>query len=277
MSITGCHSAQKRTANDSLHVALISDTHIPANRKELYTRGATTFLPWDNLQRVIAQVGETRPEAVILNGDAARVEGLPADYQEVRTLLEPVASFAPVYMTLGNHDERANFTKAFPTLEHLRANVTDKHVLVLDQDFMRFVLLDSLLYTNKTAGLLGKKQRTWLGEYLATNADKPTVIFVHHTLGDEDGELADARRLFEIVERHNHVKAIFYGHSHVWEFKKRDRLHLVNLPAVGYNFKDGDPVGWVDARFDPKGVSLTLRVLIGKHADDKRVRRLDWA
>jgi hypothetical protein len=72
------------------------------------------------------------------------------------------------------------------------------------------------------------------------------------------------------------VKAIFYGHSHVWEFKQHDRLQLVNLPAVGYNFKDGDPVGWVDARFDPNGVSLTLRVLIGKHADDKRVRRLDW-
>ena len=43
----------------------------------------------------------------------------------------------------------------------------------------------------------------------------------------------------------------------MWEFKKHDRLQLVNLPAVGYNFKDGDPIGWVDARFDPAGVSLT--------------------
>jgi Icc protein len=273
LSVTGCHSAEKRAASDSLHMALLSDTHVPANRKEVF-RG---FTPWDNLQRVVAEVATTRPEVVVLNGDAARQEGLPADYQEVRSLLEPVAAFAPVYLTLGNHDDRANFSKAFPALEHLRANVTEKHVLVLDQDFMRFILLDSLLYTNKTAGLLGKKQRTWLAEFLATNSDKPTVIFVHHTLGDEDGELMDARRLFEIVERHKHVKAIFYGHSHVWDFKKHAHVQLVNLPAIGYNFKDGDPVGWVDARFDPKGVSLTLRVLIGKHADDKRVRRLDWA
>src|SRR5580765_3406878 len=86
----GCRTAQKRTLSDTLHMALLSDTHVPANRKELYTRGATTFLPWDNLQRVVAEVAATRPEAVILNGDAARQEGLPADYQEVRSLLEPV-------------------------------------------------------------------------------------------------------------------------------------------------------------------------------------------
>lgn len=272
LSITGCRSATKRAGNESLHVALISDTHVPADKNNEY-RG---FKPWVNLQKIVPEVASARPQAVIHNGDIARLEGLPADYQEVRSLLEPIASFAPIYMGLGNHDDRANFGKTFPTIQHLRANVADKHVLVLDEGFMRIILLDSLLYTNKTAGLLGKKQRSWLSEFLATNSDKPVAIFVHHTLGDEDGELMDARRLFEIVEPHKQVKAIFYGHSHVWEFKHHNRLHLVNLPAVGYNFKDADPTGWVDARFDPNGVSLTLRVLAGKHADDKRVRRLEW-
>jgi Icc protein len=272
VTITGCHSASKRAGNDNLHVALISDTHVPADKSNEY-RG---FKPWENLQKIVPQIADARPQAVFHNGDIARQEGLPGDYQEVRSLLEPVASFAPIYMGLGNHDERANFSKTFTSMQHLRANVADKHVLVLDEGFMRVILLDSLLYTNKTAGLLGKKQRSWLGEFLATNSDKPIVIFVHHTLGDEDGELMDARRLFEIVEPHKQVKAIFYGHSHVWEFKHHDRVHLVNLPAVGYNFKDADPIGWVDARFDPNGVSLTLRVLAGKHADDKRVRRLEW-
>src|SRR5689334_8237277 len=84
LSVTGCHSAEKRVASDSLHMALLSDTHVPANRKEVF-RG---FTPWDNLQRVVAEVATTRPEVVVLNGDAARQEGLPADYQEVRSLLE---------------------------------------------------------------------------------------------------------------------------------------------------------------------------------------------
>jgi 3',5'-cyclic-AMP phosphodiesterase len=272
LSITGCHSASKHAGNDNLHVALISDTHIPADKSNEY-RG---FKPWENLEKIVPEIANARPEGVIHCGDVARVEGLAGDYQEVRSLLQPVAAFAPIYIGLGNHDHRANFSATFPAMQHLRANVADKHVLVLDEGFVRILLLDSLLYTNKTAGLLGKKQRSWLSEFLATNSDKPIVIFVHHTLGDEDGELMDARRLFEMVEPHKQVKAIFYGHSHVWEFKRQDRLHLINLPAVGYNFKDADPVGWVDARFDPNGVSLTLRVLAGKHADDKRVRRLDW-
>jgi 3',5'-cyclic-AMP phosphodiesterase len=212
-----------------------------------------------------------------LNGDAARLEGLPGDYTELRGLLEPLASFAPVYIGLGNHDERGNYTKAFPRSEYLRANVTDRHVLVLEQGFLRIVVLDSLLYTNKTAGLLGRKQRAWLAEFLATKSDQPVVLFVHHTLGEEDGELLDARRLFEIVQPHKHVKAIFYGHSHVWEIKRRDGVHLVNLPAVGYNFKDQDPVGWVDASFDASGVDLTLRDLAGKHPDNLKIRRLNWA
>jgi 3',5'-cyclic-AMP phosphodiesterase len=256
-----------------MHLALLSDTHTPADKKNVY-RG---FHPYENLQKAVAEVAAARPEGVILNGDAARLEGLPEDYSQLRTSLEPIAAFAPIYIGLGNHDERGNFTKAFPSLQPMRANLADKHILVLEEGFMRIVMLDSLLYTNKTAGLLGRKQRVWLTEYLATRADKPVVIFVHHTLGDEDGELLDARRLFDIVQPHKQVKAIFYGHSHVWEMKQRDGLHLVNLPAIGYNFKDQDPVGWVDAKFDGAGVDLTLRVLAGPNADDRKVHRLNWA
>ena len=66
------------------------------------------------------------------------------------------------------------------------------------------------------------------------------------------------RRGFEIVRPHRQVKAIFYGHSHVWELDHRQHLQLINLPAIGYNFRDQDPVGWVDARFHRQGVDLTL-------------------
>src|SRR4051794_35493022 len=94
VTITGCHSASKRAGNDNLHVALISDTHVPADKSNEY-RG---FKPWENLQKIVPQIADARPQAVFHNGDIARQEGLPGDYQEVRSLLEPVASFAPIYM-----------------------------------------------------------------------------------------------------------------------------------------------------------------------------------
>src|SRR5688572_9439974 len=206
--LSGCQSAPKvqtsNGASKSLHLALLSDTHIPADR----VNGSRGFNPWENLKKVVPQVQEVRPEGVILCGDAARLEGLEGDYKELRALLEPVAAISPIVIGLGNHDDRLNFNKAFTQSAGNKAGVKDKHVVVLEEEVARIVVLDSLLYVNKVPGLLGKEQRKWLGDYLATNADKPIVLFVHHTLEDNDGDLLDAKSLFEIVTPHQQVKAI---------------------------------------------------------------------
>jgi hypothetical protein len=150
-------------------------------------------------------------------------------------------------------------------------------VTILDQPFQRILILDSLLYTNKTAGLLGQRQRAWLTEYLKGHADKPVVLFVHHTLGENDGELLDANRLFEIIQPHPQVKAIFYGHSHRWSISEKQGVKLINLPAVGYNFAETEPVGWVDARFRRDGVDLTLHALAGNKSDDQKLTEVRWS
>jgi len=82
--------------------------------------------------------------------------------------------------------------------------------------------------------------------------------------------------MFGILKGYPQVKAIFYGHSHRWEIGERDGIRLINLPAVGYNFSDNQPVGWVDARFDPTGADLTLRAFGGNLAGNGKLTRLDW-
>ena len=126
------------------------------------------------------------------------------------------------------------------------------------------------------AGLLGRAQRDWLARYLPTISDRPTVLFLHHTLGEDDGDLLDAAKLFDIVRDQRHVKAIFYGHSHLWRLGRRDQLQLINLPALGYNFRDQDLLGWVEARFCPDGVALTLHAIAGNRADDGREHDVKW-
>jgi 3',5'-cyclic AMP phosphodiesterase CpdA len=270
--LSGCATRTASNGQPELHLALLSDTHVPGDRHGEF-RG---FNPWENLHRTIPEVVKERPDAVLLNGDAARLEGHREDYAAVKSLLEPIAAFAPVYIGMGNHDDRNQFAKEFKTPASLKQNIKNKHVLVIDEGWMRLVILDSLLYTNRTAGLLGKAQRAWLAEDLAKNNDKPSIIFIHHTLGDGDGECLDARELFEIVKPHRQVKAIFYGHSHVWELGRHGHLQLINLPAVGYNFSDQQPVGWVDARFQPEGVELTLHAFGGNRADDGKTSRIKW-
>ncbi len=95
-------------------------------------------------------------------------------------------------------------------------------------------------------------------------------------MGQGDGELLDADRLFEIVTPHSEVKAIFYGHSHVWSLTERDHLKLINLPAVGYNFADKEPVGWVDSIFRPNGVDLTLHAFAGNRNEDGKKFVINW-
>lgn len=273
--VTGCRTSTPNAAGagPELHLALLADTHIPADRADTY-RG---FRPWENLHAVAPQVAAARPEGVVLCGDAARLEGREGDYRELRGLLEPVTAVAPVYIGLGNHDDRANFLKVFPEHPGRPAGISGRHVLVLEHAAVRLIVLDSLFNVNQTPGLLGRAQRQWLAAQLPRLADRPVVLCVHHTLGDGDGELLDADRLFALVAPHRHVKAILFGHSHVWALIRRGPLHLINLPAVGYNFDDRQPVGWVEARFRPTGVRLTLRALAGNRVLDGQTTWLAWS
>jgi Icc protein len=267
--------ADSTSSADEIHLALLSDTHIGGDRERAKDpRGG--FDPWENLHRVVPEVIARAPRGAILNGDAASREGLAVDYQELRTLLEPLSRVAPVYIGLGNHDDRENFKQVFTPAQGVNAGVSDRHVLIIEEPFLRFILLDSLLYVNKAAGLLGGKQRAWLSEYLKAHTDKPAIFFVHHTLGEGDGDLLDADRLFAIIRPHRQVKALFYGHSHTWEISERQGVKLINLPALGYNFSEDQPVGWVDARFRPTGVDLTLHAIAGNRAQDRQISKILW-
>ena len=258
---------------DTVRLALLSDTHVAADPKS----ESRKFFPTENLESAVAQVVESRPDAALLNGDLARSTGEVEDYQAVKRLLAPLAAQIPVCLGLGNHDNRLNFFRVFGDTFPGTQKVTAKHVLVLERGGLRFIFLDSLLYVNQVAGLLGKTQREWLGQYLTNSDARPTVLFVHHTLEDGDGDLLDADRLFRLIRLHPKVKAVFYGHSHRFAFSQDQGRHLVNIPAVGYNFEDSQPVGWVSATFTPRGAQLKLRVLGGNRQHDGETTELIWA
>lgn len=260
------------TASNSARIALLSDTHIPADASNEY-RG---FRPVDNLKKVVPQVVQSKPDAAILNGDAARLTGEHNDYVALKALLQPAAEEAPIHIGLGNHDDRKNFFQVFDQPTSGESLVSGKHVSTFESAGTRFVVLDSLLYVDKVAGLLGKSQRTWLAKFLAGSDDRPIVFFVHHSLGDGDGDLLDFQRAFEIMKPYRQVKAIFYGHSHRYHIEQKDHIFLVNQPAIGYNFADSQPVGWLDAHFTQNSVAMKLNAIGGNVNGDQKTTVLDW-
>ena len=93
---------------------------------------------------------------------------------------------------------------------------------------------------------------------------------------DKDSALVDAARLLEILTPRPAVKALIFGHTHVYSLEKVKDMHLINLPAVGYNFADGNPVGWMEGAFSKQGLELKLRAIAGEMKDDGKSVTLSW-
>ncbi|MBV8553219.1 MAG: metallophosphoesterase [Acidobacteriaceae bacterium] len=268
-------AAGRRTLADAgeVRLAVLSDTHIAADPNDRF-RG---FSPHSNLKKTLDQVAASRFDMLVVNGDLARLNGQPEDYLQFAKYLDPLAAQMPLVVTLGNHDDRKNARAALVKRAGEVQPVEQKLVTTIDTGPFQLVMLDSLMATNIVAGQLGKSQRAWLAEYLDEQGSKPLIVFVHHNPDPEgDAALVDAERLLAILRPRKSVKALLFGHTHFYAYDKQDGLHLVNLPAVGYNFADGNPVGWVEAAFRPQGAALTLHAIAGETRDDGKVTMLDW-
>jgi len=252
--------------------ALMADTHVTLDPKEVYR----TFNIDDNFKKAVAQVVEAAPDGAVIAGDIARLLGKPEDYAMVVQLGRPMTSRAPVGFVMGNHDHRENFYAAFPRRTGAPANVRDKYAVVIETAGLRFVLLDSLTTTNTTGGLLGEAQRQWLEKYLGGPDPRPVFLFLHHDMRSGKNSLLDADQFFKIILPRKQVKAVFYGHTHVYQYSKVEDLDLINLPAVGYSFNDSQPLGWLDARMTAEGGDFTLRAFASNTADNGKTTSLAW-
>jgi len=248
--------------------AFLSDTHVADDPDNRY-RG---FYPYRNLQEVAGQIAYHPPDGVVITGDLARMRGQVGAYENLKTLLTPITAQRPAYLGLGNHDTRDDFSRAFATDSGDIRTVEDKHVATAATGPVRLIVLDTLL-ADRAAGLLGRSQRMWLSSFLSSSDDRPTILFFHHR---PRIDLLDSKRLFDIIEPVAKVKAVVYGHSHRFNYSRYKGIHLINLPATGYNMSGSQPVGWVEASLTDKGGQFTLHAIGGSRKYDGCCERLVW-
>jgi Icc protein len=249
--------------------ALLSDTHIATDPEDRY-RG---FYPYRNLQEVTAQIACDLPDGLVVTGDLARLRGETEAYGNFKTLLSPIAAQRPIHLALGNHDDRADFFRSFGPGYDDDGAVENKHVVATEMGPVRLIVLDSLLNVNWMTGRLGPEQRTWLETVLQTCDDRPTIVFLHHTL---NGELLDMRRLLEIIKPVPKIKAVVYGHSHRYGYREVAGIHLINLPTTKFTLCGHQPVGWVEARLTKDSGAFTLHAIGGDRENDGRTETLSW-
>lgn len=255
------------------YVALLADTHIDADPAKVVHEEA--FNMSDHLRAAVDDIlGQpTPPQAVAVLGDLALKNGRPGDYAQFLKLVAPLRERGiPVHLTMGNHDDRG------PIREALRAQadpaVEGRFAMATDAAGMRLVMLDSLDKVDEVPGLLGDAQRAWLAKTLDAAPAVPTVVLMHHhpspTPEPPAGALQDTAALLEILRPRKQVKALVFGHTHVWRLAERDGLRLVNLPAVAYHFDPKQPLGWcrLEPARDGGAATLVLRCVGGDRSQD---------
>jgi Icc protein len=267
----GASPSFARDGKEPAHWAFLSDTHIAGDPDHTF-RG---FCPYQNLREIRNQIVASPPDGLVVTGDLARLKGHTEDYQNFRELVAPIAHERPIHLATGNHDDRDNFLHAFQKSSHPAWIVNGKQMLTVNAGPVRLIVLDSLLFVDLPWGRLGNGQRAWLQTYLRACDDVPVVLMLHHPVIGKDA-IWDARSFLNIIKPMAKVKAIVYGHSHRFGFSQLEGIHLINVPATGFNAENDQPVGWVEARLAENEGIFTLHALEGNTRLNGHTTRLRW-
>jgi 3',5'-cyclic-AMP phosphodiesterase len=195
-------------------IAQITDLHVrphgvPANRVV-----ESNMMAERAIDAVIAL--RPRPDVVLITGDLVDC-GLVEEYEQLKIMLRRLD--IPAFMIPGNHDRRENFRRV---LGDYRGVTEDPEFVqfVVDDYPVRMIALDTLV-PGKGEGALCAQRLAFLERALARDAEKPTVIFMHHPPFDCGIEHMDrirllegAERLGEIVRPYRNIERILCGHHH---------------------------------------------------------------
>lgn len=190
----------------------ISDPHVVPEGTLAYGKVDTPGL----LERCVRKVRALprTPDAIVATGDLTD-NGTAEEYGLLAEILAPLN--VPLYLAVGNHDERPTLRAAFPSHKYLAGE--DGFVQYAIEDFaVRLVVLDTLV-PGKPGGVLCERRLAWLDRTLAAS-DRPTIVAQHHPpfptgLSVMDRmSLADPASEAAVISRYPQVERIICGHHH---------------------------------------------------------------
>jgi 3',5'-cyclic-AMP phosphodiesterase len=195
-----------------LLIAQISDLHIKPPGQLAYGRVDTAKA----LERCVATLNAFKPapDFVVISGDLADTP-TAEEYEALKRLIAPLTlRFAGIP---GNHDSRDMMRAVFPQSAYaFPSGPLDQKVEI---DALDLLLLDSSV-PGKPHGELDAPTLQWLDATLASSANRPALLFLHHPpfatgIWHMDRQnLHNADELASVVRRHPRVQLIATGHVH---------------------------------------------------------------
>jgi 3',5'-cyclic AMP phosphodiesterase CpdA len=236
----------------------ISDPHIVSEGTLAYGRVDTPRLLERCVRKILAL--PRKPDAVIATGDLT--DNAKADeYGVLAEILAPLN--LPLYLAVGNHDDRQALRAAFPKHAYLVGD--DGFVQYVVDDFpVRLVVLDTLV-PGKPGGTLCERRLRWLDRRLA-ESDRPTIVAQHHppfatglSVMDRMG-LDDPAAEAAVIARYPQVERIICGHHHRAIQARFAGTVASVCPSTAHQlFLDLVPNADIRFAFEPSAFQLHLR------------------
>ena len=193
-------------------IAQISDTHIALDTPDADQRHS-------DFAATIADINalEPQPDVIVHTGDIVH-NGRPDEYATATATL--AGARAPVYVMVGNKDDRANLREAFSGCGYLTPNF-DFVAYAIEDYPVRLIALDTL-NPGSNKGDFCPARVSNLIDMIDAETTKPIAVFTHHppfeVLVGPDRLHFESQgimsRLRQALQRSGRVVAIFSGHVH---------------------------------------------------------------
>jgi 3',5'-cyclic AMP phosphodiesterase CpdA len=243
-------------------IAQISDTHLALDTPDAEQR-------LSDFARTIAHINtlDPQPDVIVHTGDVVH-NGRPEEYAQAVSIL--AGARAPVYVLVGNKDDRTNLRDALPAAGYLPPDSAFIQYAI-DAFPVRLLVLDTLS-TNSNKGDFCAERARHLIDMLDADPARPIAVFAHHPpfevmVGPDRIHFEDPaamERLRAALEHSDRVVGVFCGHVH-----RPTTGHVAHIPATvatsiattlrkgEYSAEMKDRPIYLLHRFDPDGRFVT--------------------
>ena len=248
-------------------IAQISDTHIALDTPDADRR-------IEDFERTIANINALAPapDMIIHTGDIVQ-NGRLDEYQRAAEVMQ--RADAPVYVMVGNKDDRAHLRQTFSSASYPTAD--EGFIAYSIEDYpVRLVVLDTL-NPGSNKGEFCAERLAGLEKMLEADTTKPVAVFAHHPpflvqegpdpLHFESEEIM--QRFCNTLQRFPSIISIFCGHVHRGVAGLVGSIPVLVMPCIATTLRRGDypehmktrPV-WHLHRYEPDwGFTTELRIV----------------
>ncbi len=214
------------TNSEDLVLIQITDLHIFTNKKEVFA-GVNSHR---SLQAVLTLIKEDFSDfdAMLVTGDLVQ----DPEHEAYKNMLELLCTIdQPIYFLPGNHDEP----------ELMKEILTDRYCQNLSLKNWEIIFLNSWK-PGTHSGYLKDEELISLDERLSKSKDLNVLICLHHHPVSIESQWMDSMilenrdDLFNVLDKHDHIKGLIWGHIHQAFSQIRNNVLLLGTPSTCAQF-----------------------------------------